>query len=70
MDFVDNGRLAVVMEMKPGRIAQPLGKEMIQLSIQGLAVNLTLTLFSSASISFTQELLSLITIVVPAGSSP
>jgi len=42
---------------------------MIQFSIQGLAMNLTLTLFSSASISFTQELLSLITIVLPAGSS-
>lgn len=37
--------------------------------MQGLPMNLTPILFSSTSISFIQELLSLIIIVVLAGSS-
>lgn len=37
--------------------------------MQGLPMNLTVILFSSTSISFIQELLSLIIIVVLAGSS-
>lgn len=68
MGFGDNSHLAAEVEMKPGRIAQPFGKETFQFSIRGLAMNLTATLFSSTSSSSIRELLVLITTVVLAGS--
>lgn len=68
MGLGDNSHLAAEVEMKPGRIAQPFGKETFQFSIRGLAMNLTATLFSSTSSSSIRELLVLITIVVLAGS--